>query len=79
MDEYGISFSAISMILLKQNEFLKTVDSSPGALKKSKNIRAGQHEQMEKALNEWIIKKQKVGIPLNGPLIREKAGYNKLI
>ena len=49
------------------------------ALKKTKNIRAGQHEQMEKALNEWIIKKQKVGIPLNGPLIREKAGYNKLI
>ena len=49
------------------------------ALKKTKNIRAGQHEQMEKALIEWITKKQKVGIPLNGPLIREKAGYNKLI
>ena len=46
------------MILLKQNEFLKTIDSSPGALKKSKNIRVSQHEQMGKALNEWIIKKQ---------------------
>ena len=34
---------------------------------------------MEKALNDWIIKKQKVGTPSNGPLIREKAGYNKLI
>ena len=79
MDKYGISCSAISMIILKQHEFWKTIDSSPGALKKSKNIRAGQHEQMEKALNDWIIKKQKVGIPSNGPLIREKAGYNKLI
>ena len=48
------------------------------ALKKTKNIRAGQHKQMEKALNDWIIKEQKVGIPSNAPLIREKAGYNKL-
>ena len=37
MDKYGISRSAISVILLKQKEFLKTMDSSPIAMK-SKNI-----------------------------------------
>ena len=32
MDKYGISRSAISVILLKQKEFLKTMDSSPIAM-----------------------------------------------
>ena len=72
MDKYGISRSAISVILLKQKEFLKTMDSSPIAMK-SKNIRACQNAKMERKLYDWICMKQKIGVPLSGQIIMEKT------
>ena len=40
---------------------------------KSKSIRTSQNEKMEKLLYAWICKKQKIGVPLSGPIVKEKA------
>ena len=40
---------------------------------KSKSMQTCHNEKMEKTLYSWICKKQKIGVPLSGPMIKEKA------
>ena len=57
---------------VKLRSIIHPMDSSPIAMK-SKNIRACQNAKMERKLYDWICMKQKIGVPLSGQIIMEKA------
>ncbi|XP_057653885.1 tigger transposable element-derived protein 4-like [Diorhabda carinulata] len=68
--EFGVSHSTISTI--KKNKY-KIEPLFNANVLKCKRVRTSTHEQLDKALLQWFKLQRDRGIPLNGPLLQEKA------
>ena len=71
-EKYGIGKSAISNILRDQVEILKSLDLI-SVNKNAKSVRKSPLEVLENKLCEFLCEKTRMGLPINGPLLKGQA------
>ncbi|KAJ3640485.1 hypothetical protein Zmor_003779 [Zophobas morio] len=70
--EFGVSHSTISTIKKNADKIEPLFNAN---ILKCKRIRTSPHEQVDKALLQWFKLQRDRGIPVNGPLLQEKANF----
>ncbi len=70
-EKLGISTSSVSKILKNQSSILDAFDS--GHNNNQKRMVSGKEAALEADLYKWIVKTQRKGFPISGPLIIAKA------
>ncbi|XP_063896995.1 tigger transposable element-derived protein 4-like [Helicoverpa armigera] len=70
--EFGVSHSTISTIKKNKDKIEPLFNAN---VLKCKRIRTSTHEQVDKALLQWFKLQRDRGIPINGPLLQEKANF----
>lgn len=70
--EYGIDKSTISKILKDKDSIVKAFHDSRRNCS-FKKLRPGKFEQVDKALITWFSYVRSQGLPINGPILSEKA------
>lgn len=68
--EFNIAPSTLSTFIKDREKIEKQIRSASGSQKK---IRAAKFEDVDKAVFKWFQEVRSRNIPINGPLIREKA------
>ena len=74
--EFGIGNSTVTDI--KKNEssirsFVSTMESLSVSSKERKIMRLADDEKVDEAVYLWYVQKRSQGIPITGPILREKA------
>ncbi|KOB72098.1 Tigger transposable element-derived protein [Operophtera brumata] len=70
--EFGVSHSTISTIKKNKDKIEPLFNAN---VLKCKRVRTSTHEQVDKALLQWFKLQRDRGIPVNGPLLQEKANF----
>lgn len=70
--EFGVSHSTISTIKKNKHKIEPLFNAN---VLKSKRVRASTQEQVDQALLQWFKLQRNKGIPINGPLLQEKANF----
>lgn len=70
--EFGVSHSTISTIKKSKDKIEPLFNAN---VLKCKRVRTSTYEQVDKALLQWFKLQRDRGIPVNGPLLQEKANF----
>lgn len=70
--EFGVSHSTISSIKKNKHKIEALFNAN---VLKPKRVRASTQEQVDQALLQWFKLQRNRGIPVNGPLLQEKANF----
>ncbi|KAF9822475.1 hypothetical protein SFRURICE_006558 [Spodoptera frugiperda] len=70
--EFGVSHSTISTIKKSKDKIEPLFNAN---VLKCKRVRTSTYEQVDKALLQWFKFQRDRGIPVNGPLLQEKANF----
>ncbi|VVD01444.1 unnamed protein product [Leptidea sinapis] len=70
--EFGVSHSTISTIKKNKDKIEPLFNAN---VLKCKRVRTCTHDQVDKALLQWFKLQRDRGIPVNGPLLQEKANF----
>ena len=71
IDEFHLSYGTITSILRNKEQILKGVDD--GGTNERNRLRGGKNGQVEEALLLWIREARSENVPLDGPIIKDKA------
>lgn len=71
--QFGVSLTAIGYVIKNKEKYVQSGQSN--ILKTKTRIAEGENPVLEQILLEWIKQKRSLNIPINGPLIKEKALY----
>lgn len=70
--EFGVSHSTISTIKKNKDKIEPLFDAN---VLKCKRVRTSTRDQLHKVLLQWFKLQRDRGIPVNGPLLQEKANF----
>jgi hypothetical protein len=70
--KYGISPSALSTFLKDRDKIEKSIHSDTIGPQRKK-IRTANNEDVDKAVYRWVLDTRSKNIPVNGPLLCERA------
>lgn len=74
--EFQISHSTVSTVWKNREKIKQAFNDN---VLKAKRLRISQHEDIETALLQWFKYQRNQGVPINGPILQEKANdYAKL-
>jgi hypothetical protein len=75
---YGVSESAISVIMTNKEKIEK--DCSERNNLNTKRRRVGKYEDVENCFHDWLLEMRRNNVPLNGPILCEKAiSFNQML
>ena len=69
--KYGISPSTLSTFLKQKSKIEQNIDAD--ALGPQRKMRTADYEEVDKAVYTWFVEIRAKNIPLNGPLLCERA------
>jgi hypothetical protein len=69
----GLPPSTLSKIMLSKEKITHAKCKCGAQAKKSKNMKLGANDELEKILLEWFQQMRSDNVPINGPILREKA------
>ena len=75
---YGASESIISVIMTIKEKIEK--DCSERNYLNTKRRMVGKYEDVENCLHDWLLEMRRNNVPLNGPILSEKAiSFNQML
>jgi hypothetical protein len=69
----GLPPSTLSKIMLSREKITEAEYKCGAHAKKRKNMKLGANDELEKILLEWFQQMRSDNVPINGPILREKA------